>query len=267
MRLVGMLLWVSRNIAPDCAYGTSMLCKLMSCPCEKAWDAGMHMLTWLYQNKHKGIKFTHKGNPEPIAFADASFMPDPTDSRRQYGYVIMWQGGPIAYTSRKSSHMGMSSAHAEYMAMSECYSSIVLMRNILNEVGMAEAVLNPTVLFGDNNAANRLTEEMFVSTGMQYIYMPYHHIKEGSMLGEVKIIRKKSQANLADLFTKNVTSDVIKSLLNQMTGYQLNDWIGDVPESDWKLAERFNANPPDGITLVANLEASLVEMFMNQNHA
>ena len=257
MRLVGMLLWVSRNIAPDCAYGTSMLCKLMSCPSEKSWDAGMHMLTWLYQNKHKGIKFTHNGNPEPIAFADASFMPDPTDSKRQYGYVIMWHGGPIAYSSRKSSHMGMSSAHSEYMAMSECYKSVVLMRNILNEVGMAEAVLNPTVLFGDNNAANRLTEEMFVSTGMQYIYMPYHHIKEGSMLGEVKIVRKKSQANLADIFTKNVTSDVVKSLLNQMTGYQLNDWISDVPESDWKLAERFNVNPPDGLTLVTNLEASL----------
>ena len=54
-----------------------------------------------------------------------------------------------------------------------------------------------------------------------------------------------------------MTSDVIKSLLNQMTGYQLNDWIGDVPDSDWKLAERFNVNPPDGITLVATPEASL----------
>ena len=45
MRLVGQLLWVSRNIAPECAFGVSMMCKLMSCPSEIAWRAGMHLLT------------------------------------------------------------------------------------------------------------------------------------------------------------------------------------------------------------------------------
>ena len=249
MRLVGMLLWVTRNIAPECSYGTSMLCKLMSCPSEQSWKAGMHMLTWLHQNRLKGLKYSSKGNPEPIAFADASFMPDPTDSKRQYGWCIMWQGGPVSFSSRKTSHMAKATAHAEYMAMSECYSKLLLMRNILREVGQGNVVSNPTILFGDNKAANRLTEEMFVSTGMQYIYMPYHQIKEGSMLGEVKVLRKKSQANLADLFTKNVGSDVIKSLLNQMTGYEHRDWLADVPDSDWKLSERFTPGFNDGLTI------------------
>ena len=145
--------------------------------------------------------------------------------------------------------MAKATAHAEYMAMSECYSKLLLMRNILREVGQGNVVSNPTILFGDNKAANRLTEEMFVSTGMQYIYMPYHQIKEGSMLGEVKVLRKKSQANLADLFTKNVGSDVIKNLLNQMTGYEHRDWLADVPDSDWKLSERFTPVFNDGLTI------------------
>jgi len=162
----------------------------------------------------------------------------------------MWQGGPVAFSSRKTSHMAKATAHAECMAMSECYSKIVLiMRKILNEVGQGKAVSNPTILFGDNKAANRLTEEMFVSTGMQYIYMPYHHIKEGSMLGEVKVLRKKSKANLADLFTKNIGSDVIKNLLNQLIGYELRGWIGDVPDEDWKLSERFTPELNDGLTI------------------
>ena len=75
MRLVGMLLWASRNVFPECAFGTSKLCSLMSCPSEKAWKCGMHMLTWLDQNKSRGIKFTHDHpNPNPIAMSDSSFM-------------------------------------------------------------------------------------------------------------------------------------------------------------------------------------------------
>ena len=69
------------------------------------------------------------------------------------------------------------------------------------------------------------------------------------MLGEVKVLRKKSQATLADLFTKNVGPDVIKSLLNQLTGYEHRDWIDDVPDSDWRLSERFTPGVTDGLTL------------------
>ena len=69
------------------------------------------------------------------------------------------------------------------------------------------------------------------------------------MLGEVKVRRKKSQANLADLFTKNVGTDVIKTLLNQLTGYEHRDWIGDVPDSDWRLSERFTPVFNDELTI------------------
>ena len=136
------------------------------------------------------------------------------------------------------------------MAMSECYSSIILMRNICNEMGHGEAVAKPTVLFGDNNAANRLTEEMFVSTGMQYIYMPYHHIKEGTQLGEILVLRKPSKSNLADLFTKNVSIGEIKALLNQLTGYDTRNWMEGISQSDWDLARRFFEDPNDGLSLI-----------------
>ena len=56
MRLVGMLLWASRNVFPECAYGTSVMCSLMTCPSEKAWRAGMHILVWLRQSRLRGIK-------------------------------------------------------------------------------------------------------------------------------------------------------------------------------------------------------------------
>ena len=39
-KLVGCLLWVARNVAPEICAGVSQLCRVMSRPSERAWDAG-----------------------------------------------------------------------------------------------------------------------------------------------------------------------------------------------------------------------------------
>ena len=62
------------------------------------------------------------------------------------------------------------------------------------------------MLFSDNKAANSLSSEHFVSTGNQYIYMPYHAIKEWTGLNILDVQYKQPKGNLSDLFTKNVSS-------------------------------------------------------------
>ena len=155
----------------------------------------------------------------PVAFSDASHKADPQDSCKQYGYNITWQGGPVVYVSKKLSHVGFSASHNEYMAMCEAGKAIVWVRQILEELGYHDILRHPTVLFGDNKAANSLTSEHFVSTGNQYIYMPYHAIKEWTELKIIDVQYKASKSNLADLFTKNVSTGEIRTLLDVLCGY------------------------------------------------
>ena len=51
--------------------------------------------------------------------------------------------------------------------------------------------------------------------------MTYHAIKEGVELGSIKPYYKKSNLNIADLFTKNVVAGTVKSLLDVLCGYKL----------------------------------------------
>eukprot|EP00658_Telonema_sp_P-2_P083097 TRINITY_DN890_c0_g1_i8.p5 TRINITY_DN890_c0_g1~~TRINITY_DN890_c0_g1_i8.p5 ORF type:complete len:111 (+),score=8.71 TRINITY_DN890_c0_g1_i8:834-1166(+) len=44
----------------------------------------------------------------PVAYYDASNKADPTDSKCQYGYCHLWQGGPIIACSKKLAHVGLS---------------------------------------------------------------------------------------------------------------------------------------------------------------
>ena len=116
-RAVGMLMWATRGAFPECQYGMSQLTKVMSCPSEKAWKQAMQMIQWMYDNKDRGIIFSSIGNDKPVVFSDASNKPDIYDGLSHYGFCLMFKGGPIASTSKKLAHVGLSSFHNEYMAM------------------------------------------------------------------------------------------------------------------------------------------------------
>ena len=220
-KAMGCLLWAARNVFCMCMVGVSMLCRVMSRPSEVAWGAAMHMIAWLRDHKNLGLKYSHAGNSSPICFTDASNKPDPSDGKAQYGYTIMLQGGPIIFTSKKLNHVGLNAFHNEYMAMCESAKAIVWLRQLLAELGMQDMITHPTLCYGDNNAALSLTVEDFVSTGNQYVYLPYHFNKEVSRLGYVVFAPKKSEFNLADVFTKPVTRGVLQKLLDHLCGYKL----------------------------------------------
>ena len=220
-RLVGCLLWAARNCFPEMMVGVSFLCRLMSRPTKKAWDAGIHMVKWLRQNRDRGIIFRSSGNFEPIAFSDASDKSDPADGLAQAGFNIMMAGGPVIFSSKKLKHCApnCASSHVEYMAMSHCNQSIVWLRQLFMELELDEFIKAPTTSYGDNKAANQLCKEEAISTGNQYIYMSYHWNKECEDNGFVKVDYVNTKCNLADCFTKPIELAVVQRLVGLLCGY------------------------------------------------
>ena len=97
--------------------------------------------------------------------------------------------------------------------MCETGKHVVWLRQLLGELGMRHMIAEPTVVYGDNYSALNLSTEDFVSTGNQYVYLPYHYNKELVRLGYVQFHKKSSKCNLADLFTKSVVKKVVDDLL------------------------------------------------------
>lgn len=219
-QLFGCLLWAARGTFPECLQGCSQLGRVMSQPSEEDWNAACHMLTYLEQHKTHGIKFTSKGNKEPIVFVDASNRPDPTDGKCQYGYCHLWQGGCIVAASKKLSHVGLSAAHNEYMAAHWANRHTAWLRDLLTEMDVGDAVAEPTTTYGDNRAANLLCEEDIVTCGNQFIQVPYHFNKEAVQSGAVRMKYCPTKQNLADLFTKSVPRQVIQELLPAIIGHR-----------------------------------------------
>ena len=239
-RLFGMLLWAARGTFPECLEGTSMLGRVMAAPTEQAWEAACHMLTYMHTHKHHGIRFTSNGNSKPVAYVDSSNKPDPTDSKCQYGYVIMWQGGCIITCSKKLAHVGLSAAHNEYMAAHWCNRHTAWMRDLLTEMGIEDAVLEPTITYGDNRAANLLCEEDIITCGNQFMQVPYHYNKEATQQGVIRMQYVPTKFNLADLFTKSVSRQVLQELLPVLLGQREAVWPTPEPPAADQLEPQNN---------------------------
>ena len=169
----------------------------------------------------RGIPSTGPGTP--VAFSDASNDSDPMDGLAQFGFVVMMCSGPVIFNSKKLKHKSPtgSASHCEYMAMCFCNQAVVWLRQLLVELGFDELVKEPTIVYGDNRQANTLCSEDIVTTGNQYIYLPYHWNKEVVSLGYVQIRDCRTALNLADLFTKPVPSGKIRDLMLPLLGYEL----------------------------------------------
>ena len=193
----------------------------MSRPSWAAWQAALHMLKWMIQHKNVGIKFTKGGNIFPVGFVDASNKPDPGDGKCQFGFNLMWMGGPIFELSKKLRHIGLSSEHNEYLAMSFGNQAIVWMRQLFMEMRLDGYVKDPTVLFADNIPANTLAKEDIVTSGNQYIYLPYHCNKEVQEEGHSLVSFIISGDNMSDLLTKAVGTKEIDTLYSGITGHNM----------------------------------------------
>jgi hypothetical protein len=218
---VGMVLWAARHVFPECRVGCSLVCRVMAKPSWKAFEALMQMIKWMDQNKSVGLTYTAGVNTRPFWLVDASNKPDPADGHCQYGDVCMWMGAAVMEHSKKLKHVGLSSQHNEYMAMAFTHQSIVWMRQLLDEMGLSFINEKPAILLADNKPANILSKEDIITSGNQYIYLPYHFNKEVQEMGFSEVAYVPTLKNISDLFTKAVDSGTIRRLVPALKGQDL----------------------------------------------
>jgi hypothetical protein len=74
-----------------------------------------------------------------------------TDTRRSHSaYIIMMNGGPISWKSRRQDSVALSTTEVEYISSSEVGKEILCLCIILRDVGYAQTA--PTNIYEDNLA-------------------------------------------------------------------------------------------------------------------
>ena len=220
MHIVGTLLWLGRNCYPEISQGLSQLCSVMSKPTQEAYDAALHMVKYVHSQKHRGIQFNSNGNWDPLTLYDASNKGDYGDSKVSAGYVVMFAGGPISWSSKKAQHSGTSSSHNEYMAAFHAAKETKWIRDFLIELDLpGNDWTKPVVMLGDNDQATHWATHGMTTTANKSVRMNYHWVQEAVVDGFIDCRRVPTADNTSDVFTKTLGHDDIARLTPGLTGY------------------------------------------------
>ena len=154
--------------------------------------------------------------------SDASNKGDPVDSKRAYGFCTIWMGGPVIASAKKLDHSSSATAANEYMAISNATKYGIWLRQLLTEMDLKELVVDPTIVFADNNSANQWCRDDKVTQGNMWILQSYHFVKEMTdpKVNAIDVKYVNTKYNLADLFTKGVSKEVLEQLSPYLIGQQ-----------------------------------------------
>lgn len=118
-QLVGSLMYLAVVTRPDLAYTVATLSRFLDSPTNKHWNAGKRALRYLAGTTDLGITYGRDKSNELVAYSDADWANCVSTRKSVSGVVLLLNGGPVVWFSRKQGVVATSTTDAEYVAAHE----------------------------------------------------------------------------------------------------------------------------------------------------
>jgi len=132
------------------------------------------------------------------------------DRRSTSGYVFLSGGTSISWCSKKQNSVSLSTTEAEYKAAALAAQECIWLQRLANYLYLP--ITKPTTLFGDNQSALKLTNNLVFHARTKHIEIEHHFIREKVLDNTVNALEVRSEENIADIFTKLLSKTSFKFL-------------------------------------------------------
>ena len=99
------------------------------------------------------------------------------------------------------------------------------MRKFIDELSVVPTIVNPIVLYCDNNGAIALAKEPRSHQQSKHILLKYHLIREFEARGDIHITKVSTTENRADPLTKPLSQQKHDGHTESMGIRQVSDWL------------------------------------------
>ena len=212
-RLVGKLIYLSHT-RPDIAYAVSVVSRFMQDPRVTHMEAVLRILKYLKSAPGRGILFSNHGHLRIEAYTDADWAGCPDDRRSTTGYCTFVGGNLVTWKSKKQKVVALSSAEAEYRAMAKGVCELLWIQSIMRDLGIF--ITRSLKLYCDNKAAICIAQNPVQHDRTKHIEIDRHFIKENLIDGRLSLIYVRSEDQLANSFTKGLSTRVFNTLVCKM---------------------------------------------------
>lgn len=231
--VIGSLMYAAIHTRPDIAFALGRLSQYLSDPAEHHGRALKSLLRYVRSTVDLGLMFGNSGSSHLVGYSDSDYAMDRLDRKSILGYVYMFAGGPISWTSRKQKSVATSTTEAEYMALSSCAKEGLWITQLLKDLGYSgylgqnpdrvdimESIRHshdsPMQLKGDNQAALTLVKDAHIHERSKHIDVAYHHIRDLHQKNQIRVEFVPTQDMVADGLTKPLPKPNFKRFIAQL---------------------------------------------------
>ncbi len=203
---VGCLMFAMVLTRPDIAFVLGKLAQFMSDPVEHHGHALKNLMRYLRSTLQQKIRYGPGGEFEYFTlYSDADWASDKSDRKSVGGYVVMFYGGPISWSSKKQRSVSTSSCESEYMALAMCAKQGQWVAQIFRDLGRPQYVGENGIkvhMMGDNQGAIALTENPHLHERSKHIDIAYHFIRDLVETQKAQVTYIPTAEMVADGMTK-----------------------------------------------------------------
>jgi len=200
--LMGSLNYLAMTSRPDITFAVSKLSQFNNNSTLTHFKAAKRVLRYVIHTRHYSLKYNcgSDRNYKLIGYTDSDYGSNLIDRKSTTGYVFIFNGGPISWSSRKQPTVALSTMEAEYMALSNSIRELLSRMYYITEMGILS--IQPTVMHSDNQAAIALANGQGDYRRAKHIDIRYHFIRDHLQRGTLELIYIPSEHQLADFLTK-----------------------------------------------------------------
>ena len=215
-----MLLYLVKHTRPDIANAVRQLSTALDKPNEAAFKEMKQVIKFVINTKHLSLKFEPKfqGKEEwnMVAYSDSDFAGNIENRQSIAGFVLYLNRAPISWKSKGMKLVTLSSSEAEFVSLSKTAKEVSFIYQVMMSMGIELKL--PIVIRVDNIGAIFMSENVAISNRTKHVDVRYHFVREFVQDGFIKVIFVKSEENDADLFNKNLGSELHWKHANKLLG-------------------------------------------------
>ena len=199
------------------------VCQFLHSPIDVHYNAAKRILRYVKGSLDHGLlfprHFPHDQSAVQLqvhlsAFSDADWAGDPNDRKSTTGFVILLNGAPISWCSKKQNAVSRSSTEAEYRSMADTTSEIQWLIHLLQDLHVELAAV--PVLHCDNISAISLATNPIHHSKLKHIEVDVHFTRDRVKAGSLRLQFVTSKEQLVDIFTKGLCSPQHSSLCHSL---------------------------------------------------
>ena len=231
-QIVGCMTWCTHQTRPEAMIATSILSQHCKNPGDDHVALALHTLKYLYGTRERGIVF--HGSKRALsqrmdvrhkiwAMVDANLGGDAFSERSRSCFVIMLNGGPVAFKVMKQTSVSRSTGHAEMQALAQLTQYLQFCTDLGSELGYHTGCVR---VLEDNSSVCLHAGGDHQAMKSGHYRRDQAYVDEVVNAGKIFVDKVESKFNTADLGTKAVKPiELFEFLRDRMTGYDTTEYI------------------------------------------